>query len=160
MAPPADPHPTPSPTHTHTHKKNHTTATTRPPFPDHMPDYLLAMLRSMARSMKYQRSTATVSDKAGERLTDQIFEHEHQGRAQEGPGGHGGGAAGSEAGWGEASSEGGVEGEEWGDPPPDADEAQQRSGRAAQPTTQQRPPAVQSLPRRGPQGGTDAANMV
>lgn len=125
-----------------------------------MPDYMLAMLRSMARSMKYQRSTATVSDKAGERLTDQIFEHEHQGRPQEGPGGHGGGAAGSEAGWGAASSEGGVEGEEWGDPSPDADEAQQRSGGAAQPTTQQRPPAVQSLPRRGPQGGTDAANMV
>lgn len=126
-----------------------------------MPDYLLATLRSMSRSMRHQRSTATVSDKAGERLTDQMFEHE--GRPQEEPGGHGGstaGAAGSE-GWGAASSEGGGEGEEWGAPSSEAGEGSPRSvGAAPAATTQRQPPAVQSLPRRGAQGGAGAADLV
>ena len=44
-----------------------------------MPDYLLATLRQMARSLRHQLSTATVSDRAGERLTDDIM-HEGDGR--------------------------------------------------------------------------------
>jgi hypothetical protein len=44
-----------------------------------MPDYLLATLRQMARSLRHQLSTATVSDRAGERLTDDIM-HEGEGR--------------------------------------------------------------------------------
>lgn len=132
---------------------------------DHMPDYLLATLRSMSRSMKHQRSTATVSDKAGERLTDQIFEHEPQG----GQGGHNGGAAsaaGSEAGWAPASSEAGRDGEDWGallSGVGEGGEGSQQSTGAAPPPTQSRPPAVQSLPGReapGGAGGAGGADMV
>lgn len=130
-----------------------------------MPDYLLATLRSMSRSMKHQRSTATVSDKAGERLTDQIFEHEPQG----GQRGHNGGAAsaaGSEAGWAPASSEAGRDGEDWGalsSGVGEGGEGSQQSTGAAPPPTQSRPPAVQSLPGReapGGAGGAGGADMV
>ena len=54
-----------------------------------MPDYLLATLRQMARSLRHQLSTATVSDRAGEQLTDDIM-HEGEGRQN---GGRSGGEA-------------------------------------------------------------------
>lgn len=46
-----------------------------------MPDYLLATLRSMAKSMVRSKSTAVVSDRAGERLTDDLMQRHDSGEA-------------------------------------------------------------------------------
>jgi hypothetical protein len=63
---------------------------------DHMPDYALATLRRLAYSMRHSKSTAHVSDSAGERLTDDIMEHGGEGDDDEGTEG---GSPGSSRNW-------------------------------------------------------------